>query len=152
MVFPLARFSEAFLILRAQTAALPIALAPLVLVVMNAFYALAAYPAGVLSDRFDRITVLAIGFALLVAADLTLAASGALVGVTLGHQANFIAGAGFTAAGAARAADRAPADAEHWRCLKVMVLCNTAYRHPAPSRKAGRRHETELPWLTTKSC
>ena len=84
MVFTLARFSEAFLILRAQTAGLPIALAPLVLVVMNAVYALAAYPAGVLSDRFDRITMLAIGFALLVAADLTLAASGGLVGVTLG--------------------------------------------------------------------
>jgi MFS family permease len=84
MVFTLARFSEAFLILRAQTAGLPIALAPLVLVVMNAVYALAAYPAGVLSDRFDRITMLAIGFALLVVADLTLAASGGLVGVTLG--------------------------------------------------------------------
>ncbi len=84
MVFTLARFSEAFLILRAQALGLPIALAPLVLVVMNAVYALAAYPAGVLSDRFDRITMLAIGLAMLVAADLTLAASRSLVGVTLG--------------------------------------------------------------------
>jgi MFS family permease len=83
-VFTLARFSEAFLILRAQAVGLPIVLVPMVLVVMNVAYALAAYPAGVLSDRFNRLTILIIGFALLIAADLTLAFSGGLLGVTLG--------------------------------------------------------------------
>ena len=56
--FTLARFSEAFLILRAQSAGLPIAFVPAVLVLMNAVYTLAAYPAGVLSDRMDRGTIL----------------------------------------------------------------------------------------------
>ncbi len=80
----LARFSEAFLILRAQAAGLPVALAPLVLVAMNLVYALAAWPAGLLSDRINRISVLMAGFVLLLAADLVLATSGGLVGVGLG--------------------------------------------------------------------
>lgn len=83
-VFSLARFSEAFLILRAQAAGLPLVLIPLVLVVMNIVYALAAYPAGVLSDRFNRLTMLTIGFVLLIVADLVLAFPGGLAGVTLG--------------------------------------------------------------------
>jgi MFS family permease len=60
-VLTLARFSEAFLILRAQSAGLSLALAPLVLVVMNIVYALSAYPLGALSDRLDRRLLLAIG-------------------------------------------------------------------------------------------
>lgn len=83
-VFTLARFSEAFLILRAQAVGLPIVLVPLVLVVMNVVYALAAYPAGLLSDRFNRLTILIVGFALLIAADLILAFSDGLLGVTMG--------------------------------------------------------------------
>ena len=83
-VFALARFSEAFLILRAQAAGLPLVLIPLVLVVMNVVYALAAYPAGVLSDRFNRLTMLMTGFAFLIAADVALAISGGLAGVTVG--------------------------------------------------------------------
>lgn len=83
-VFTLARFSEAFLILRAQSAGLPVMLVPAVLVVMNVVYALAAYPAGVLSDRVNRVTLLAIGLALLIAADLVLALAPGLVGVGLG--------------------------------------------------------------------
>ena len=83
-VFSLARFSEAFLILRAQALGLPLVLIPLVLVVMNVVYALAAYPAGVLSDRFNRMTMLMIGFALLIAADVALALAGGLAGVTIG--------------------------------------------------------------------
>ncbi len=83
-VFSLGRFSEAFLILRAQALGLPLVLIPLVLVVMNIVYALAAYPAGVLSDRFNRMTMLMIGFALLIAADVALALSGGLAGVTFG--------------------------------------------------------------------
>ena len=74
-VFTLARFSEAFLILRSVSVGLPIYLAPIVMVLMNLVYSLAAYPAGTLSDRMDRTTVLAIGMATLVIADLFLGLS-----------------------------------------------------------------------------
>jgi MFS family permease len=84
VVFSLARFSEAFLILRAQAVGLPVMLVPLVLVLMNFVYGLAAYPAGVLSDRADRIAVLGVGFGLLVAADLVLAFTTGIAGVAVG--------------------------------------------------------------------
>ena len=83
-VFSLARFSEAFLILRAQAVGLPIMLVPAVLVVMSAAYALSAYPAGVLSDKVGRTKVLAAGLALLLLADLSLALTANLAGVGLG--------------------------------------------------------------------
>jgi MFS family permease len=72
-ILTLARFSEAFLILRSQSAGLAIALAPVVMVVMNIVYALAAYPAGALSDRIGRYGLLAAGVACLIVADLILA-------------------------------------------------------------------------------
>jgi MFS family permease len=72
-LFTLARFSEAFLILKAADVGLGLAYVPAVLVVMNVAYALSAYPAGWLSDRFDRWSVFAVGAALLIAADLVLA-------------------------------------------------------------------------------
>lgn len=75
-LFSLARFSEAFLILRAQSSGLSVTLVPLTLVVMNVAYALSAYPAGVLSDRAGRIGLLVVGLILLVVADLLLASSG----------------------------------------------------------------------------
>jgi MFS family permease len=84
VVFSMARFSEAFLILRGQAVGLPITLVPMVLVLMNVVYALAAYPAGVLSDRVDRITILGFGFGLLIAADLILAFTSDLAGVAAG--------------------------------------------------------------------
>jgi len=80
-ILTLARFSEAFLILRAQNAGLSLALAPLVLVVMNFVYALTAYPLGALSDRMDRKKMLGLGFATLIAADLVLAFAPNLLGV-----------------------------------------------------------------------
>ena len=83
-LFTLARFSEAFLILRAQGLGLPIALAPMVLVVMNIVYAVSAYPAGALSDRFNRLHVLGVGFLLLIAADALLAYAPGLVVATFG--------------------------------------------------------------------
>ena len=83
-LFTLARFSETFFILRATSFGLPVVMLPMALVVMNVVYALAAYPAGVFSDRTNRMTVLIIGFALLIAADLSLALSGGLAGVTIG--------------------------------------------------------------------
>jgi hypothetical protein len=77
-VFTLARFSEAFLILRAQASGLPLVLIPMVLVLVNVVYSLAAYPAGAMSDRFNRLTILFIGFAVLIVADVVLAISGGL--------------------------------------------------------------------------
>jgi MFS family permease len=83
-VFTLARFSEAFLLLRAQAAGLPVVVVPMVLVVMNIVYALAAYPAGVFSDRVNRIGILGFGFLALIAADLALAFAPGLTMVALG--------------------------------------------------------------------
>jgi MFS family permease len=73
-VFTLARFSEAFLVLRAQEGGLGLAWAPLVLIAMNAIYALGAYPLGKLADTMNHRTLLAWGLGLLIAADLLLAA------------------------------------------------------------------------------
>lgn len=72
----LARFSEAFLVLRASGNGLPLTFIPLVLVVMSVVYTLSAYPAGRLSDRMSRHGLLAIGMATLVAADIALALAG----------------------------------------------------------------------------
>jgi len=71
----LARFSEAFLVLRAQRGGLPLALVPLVLMAMNAVYAGSAYPFGKLSDRASHFGLLALGLAVLIGADLALARS-----------------------------------------------------------------------------
>ena len=85
-VFTLARFSEAFLLLRAQSAGVPIAMVPIVLVMMNIAYTLTAWPAGALSDRIGRYGVVTVGFALLVLSDLALAVGGVeavMLGVAL---------------------------------------------------------------------
>ena len=74
-VLTFARFSEAFLILRAQDAGLSLTLVPLVLVVMNIVYAASAYPMGALSDRVNRHLILMAGFVVLIAADIVLAAA-----------------------------------------------------------------------------
>jgi MFS family permease len=83
-LFTLARFSEAFLILKVSAVGLAAGHVPAVLVVMNVAYAVAAYPAGRLSDRGNRWTVVGTGAALLVAADIVLAASGSVTGAMLG--------------------------------------------------------------------
>ncbi len=72
-VFALARFSEAFLVLRAERGGIPVALVPLVMVAMNLVYAACAYPFGKLSDRLGRRRLLGWGLAVLIAADLVLA-------------------------------------------------------------------------------
>ena len=109
-VFTLARFSEAFLVLRAQQGGMAVALVPLVLVAMNLVYAASAYPFGALSDRMDRRVLLALGLAVLIAADLVLASSNhwsvvlagvALWGVHMGLTQGLLA---------ALVADTAPAD------------------------------------------
>ncbi len=83
-VLTLARFSEAFLILRAQKAGLAAGLAPLVLVTMNIVFAGSAYPLGALSDRVDRKRILAGGFLVLIVADLVLAFAPGVMGVMAG--------------------------------------------------------------------
>lgn len=83
-LFTLARFSEAFLVLHAQSSGLPIVLVPLVLVLMNVVYAMTAYPAGALSDRFHRLHILGAGFLMLIAADLVFAYSSGLLGISIG--------------------------------------------------------------------
>ncbi len=83
-VLTLARFSEAFLILRAQDLGLILALAPIVLVVMNVAYAFAAYPAGKLSDRHGRKAPLLAGIVLLIFSQISLALAGSLAPLVLG--------------------------------------------------------------------
>lgn len=86
-MFTLARFSEAFLVLRAEQTGIAVALVPLVMVAMNAVYAASAYPFGRLSDRMSHTRLLAAGLLVLIAADGVLAWSshwtGLLAGVAL---------------------------------------------------------------------
>lgn len=72
-VFTLARFSDAFLVLRAVDVGLELVYVPLVMVVMNVLYAGAAYPAGAAADHMSQRTLLLLGLALLIVADLVLA-------------------------------------------------------------------------------
>jgi MFS family permease len=85
--FALARFSEAFLVLRAGQTGIPLALVPLVMVAMNLVYAGSAYPFGKLSDRMSHKSMLAWGLVVLIAADVVLANnhhwSSVLLGVAL---------------------------------------------------------------------
>ncbi len=83
-VFTLARFSEAFLVLRAAQGGLPLALVPLVLIGMNVVYSLSAYPFGRLSDRISHARLLALGLAVLIGADVVLAYSNQWAWVWLG--------------------------------------------------------------------
>lgn len=86
-IFTLARFSEAFLVLRAQQGGMAMALVPLVMVAMNVVYAACAYPFGWLSDRMSHTRLLSLGLVVLLLADLVLAYSNAwpvvLAGVAL---------------------------------------------------------------------
>ena len=109
-VFTLARFSEAFLVLRAEQSGVPLALVPLVMVAMNGVYAASAYPFGRLADRMDHRPLLALGLVVLIAADLVLAsgtqwwtllAGVALWGVHMGMTQGLLA---------TMVADTAPAD------------------------------------------
>lgn len=83
-VLTMARFSEAFLVLRAANVGLAAAWVPLVFVTMNVVYALSAYPAGVAADRMSRRMLLALGLSALIAADLVLAAATTTTFVFLG--------------------------------------------------------------------
>ena len=109
-VFTLARFSEAFLVLRAQQSGVAMALVPLVMVAMNLVYAASAYPFGKLSDRMNHSTLLALGLVVLILADLVLASGNdwptmllgvALWGIHMGMTQGLLA---------TMVADTAPAD------------------------------------------
>lgn len=109
-LFTLARFSEAFLVLRAEQTGVALALVPLVMVAMNLVYSVTAYPFGRLSDRVARPRLLLAGLALLVLADVVLAASAHWGGLLLG-VALWGAHMGMTQGLlAALVADTAPAD------------------------------------------
>lgn len=110
VVFTLARFSEAFLLLRAESLGLPLMWTPAVLVVMALAFSASAYPAGVLSDRVGRTGVLAAGLVLLAVADLVLAYASGLTGLLAG-VALWGLHMGFTqGVFAAMVADTAPAE------------------------------------------
>ena len=83
-MFTLARFSEAFLVLRAAEGGLPLALTPLVLIAMNLVYAASAYPLGRLADSMSHAGLLAVGLLVLIAADAALAWDGHWSAVWLG--------------------------------------------------------------------
>jgi len=80
----IARFSEAFLVLKAADAGLATAYVPLVMVVMSLVYSLSSYPAGALSDRIGRRGLLVAGLLVLVAADLVLAFGGSITSMMVG--------------------------------------------------------------------
>jgi len=74
-VFTLARFSEAFLLLRAENVGMKAGMVPVIMIIMNIFYSLTAYPAGRLSDRLGRTGLMACGLVILIVSDLALASS-----------------------------------------------------------------------------
>jgi MFS family permease len=86
-IFTMARFSEAFLLLRAQSVGLHLTFVPVVMVVMNVVYSLSAWPAGALSDGIGRYRLIVAGFAMLILADIVLAlgnnVSTVMIGVAL---------------------------------------------------------------------
>ena len=110
-VFTLARFSEAFLVLRAADSGMNITFVPLVMVVMSLAYALSSYPAGKLSDRLSRGSIFAVGVVLLIAADIVLAIAESSALLVLLGTALWGLHMGFTQGLlAAMVADRAPED------------------------------------------
>ncbi len=84
VVFTLARFSEAFLVIRAHDQGLALALAPGVIAVMSLVFAASAYPAGRLQDRFGARPLLLAGLVALIAADLLLGFGETLLPIFLG--------------------------------------------------------------------
>jgi MFS family permease len=86
-VLTLARFSEAFLVLRGQDVGMGTTGAPWVMVAMSLVYAALAFPAGRLADRGHATSLLSAGLAALVASDVVLGlaagAAGAIAGASL---------------------------------------------------------------------
>ncbi len=141
-VLTLARFSEAFLVLKAQNIGIPIAFVPAVMVVMSAVYALTAYPAGAISDRIGRRGVLIAGTATLIVADLVLAFAGSIV-VTLVGVALWGLHMGLTQGLlSAMVADTAPAELARHR-LRPVQSCR---RHCRAVGEHWRRRAVGRLW------
>jgi len=83
-VMALARFSEAFLVLRAQSVGMALAWVPLVMALMSLVYAIVSYPAGVAADKKQQGMLLSGGFFALIVADLLLANASSIGGVLAG--------------------------------------------------------------------
>lgn len=83
-VFTLARFSEAFLVLRAQQLGIPTAFVPLMMVIMNLVYSASAYPFGKISDNTSHNKLLSLGLLVLIASNLMLASGTNMLAVALG--------------------------------------------------------------------
>ncbi|HVN72556.1 MAG TPA: MFS transporter, partial [Desulfomonilia bacterium] len=83
-IFTLARFSEAFILLRAQGVGVQASIVPFFMVLMNIVYTLSAYPVGVLSDKMGRMGMLTAGCFVLVASDVFFALSSGYVFVAVG--------------------------------------------------------------------
>ena len=115
-VFTLARFSEAFLVLRASQLDVPVAWVPLVMVAMNLVYAASAYPFGKLSDTVSHDKLLGAGLVVLIASDLVLASASSWVALGLGVALWGVHMGMTQGLLAAMVADTAPRD-----------LCGTAY-------------------------
>jgi MFS family permease len=109
-VLTLARFSEAFLLLRAQGVGLRARYIPLVLIVMNIAYAASAYPFGRASDRLGKRGLLTVGIVVLIAADLVLAGAGGVWAVLVGAALWGVHMGATQGILSAMVADRAPSD------------------------------------------
>ena len=80
----LARFSDAFLILRGQSLGQAIAWTPGLLALMSAAYAASAFPCGRLFDQGWHRSLLAAGIIFLIAADLVLALGNSIASAFVG--------------------------------------------------------------------
>ena len=83
-LFTLARFSDAFLVLRALSVGIAPHYVPLVLIVMNVVYAACAFPAGLAADQVGATRLLLAGLVLLIGADVVLATAHAPVWAFVG--------------------------------------------------------------------
>jgi MFS family permease len=83
-LFTLARFSEAFLILKGIDIGLSEAMSPLTLAIFNLAYVVLAYPAGALSDRMRPRTILIVGIIVLIVGNVVLAETTSFAGLVLG--------------------------------------------------------------------
>lgn len=109
-VLTLARFSEAFLLLRAENVGLAVTWVPLMLIVMNLVYAVSAYPFGKHFDNNGHRRLLTLGIGLLITADLVLASAASAWTVGLGAALWGLHMGATQGLLAALVADAAPAD------------------------------------------
>lgn len=125
-VLTIARFSEAFLLLRGQGLGLPVTWVPIVLIVMNVVYAVSAYPFGKLSDNGNRDKLFACGIAFLIIADLILAAANSVWVVFLGASVWGLHMGATQGLLSAMVADASPADLRGTAFGVLNLVCGVA--------------------------